>query len=71
LKDPAELMVLGNLFAPIKIEKFTIIKAEAWIDGILYDLMDKIIPRNDFIFETIKLSDKNRICPVKVLDFSA
>ncbi|MDR2302097.1 MAG: hypothetical protein LBF38_08680 [Deltaproteobacteria bacterium] len=69
LKDPNETMVLGTLQSPMTIERFNIIKAVAKIGGAFYDVTKKIIATEPSTFEITVLSEENRTCPPKVLDF--
>jgi hypothetical protein len=69
LKDPNKPVVVGSLKAPRNIEQFGIVKAVANINGNFFDVTKIIIPARNSSIEIVKLSEENRTCPFKVLDF--
>jgi hypothetical protein len=69
LKNTDETLVLGNLKAPGNVQQFGIVKSVAKINGTFYDITNQLYIAKESIIPTVKLSEDNKACPSKVLDF--
>jgi hypothetical protein len=69
LKNPIEPVVLGSMKAPNNIEQVGIIKAVVKINGTYYDITEQLTPRKEFSIPIVNLSEQNKTCPPKVVDF--